>query len=243
MPMMRYDTIICDLGDVLFTPPLQSSRTLSTKYFRLIFSSSTWFEYEKGRISQEACYNHLGHELCLNPVNIRKACEERHASLRSNTNLVNFLRELKDSNQGALRIFAMSNLSQPDYEALRRDSSDVDWSLFDGIFTSFAAGRGKPDPGFYRYTLSQASLDPSRTIFIDDKPENVLSACSQGLHGLVYRDLTELKRALLNLLGDSILRGQRFLKENNGRLISMCSGVVIQENLSQLLILELTNDR
>ncbi|KAK0185482.1 hypothetical protein F5146DRAFT_937224, partial [Armillaria mellea] len=59
-----------------------------------------------------------------------------------------------------------------------------------------------------RYTLSEANLDPSRTIFIDDKPENVLSVCSQGLHGLVYRDFTEIKRELLNLLGDSMHRDE-----------------------------------
>ncbi len=147
--MAQYDAIICDLGDVLFTLPLQSSHTLSTKRLRLIFSSSTWFEYETGRISQEACYNRLGHELFLDPADIRKAVEELHASLRCNTNLASFLREFKDSNQGALHIFAMSNISQH-YEALRRDSSGMDWSLFDGIFTSFAAGRRKPDPEFYR---------------------------------------------------------------------------------------------
>ncbi|KAK0201383.1 hypothetical protein DFS33DRAFT_1276282 [Desarmillaria ectypa] len=147
------------------------------------------FEYEKGRISRQTCYDCLGHELSLIPADIRMANEELHASLRCNTNLLGFLRELKDVKQGALRIFAMSNISQPDYEALRRISSDMDWD------------------------------------------------------GLVYRDFTEVKRALFNLLGDSILRGKIFLKENRGRLTSICSGVIMQENLSQLLMLEMTNDR
>ncbi|PBK95957.1 hypothetical protein ARMGADRAFT_1163628 [Armillaria gallica] len=218
MPIAQYDTILCDLGN--FSLPLQSSHTLSTKHFRSIFSSSTWFEYETGRIAQVACYDRLGHGLSLDPADIRKAGGELHTSLRCNTNLASFLRELKDSNQGALRIFA-----------------------FDGIFTSFEAGRRKSDPEFYRYTPSEASLDPSRTIFIDDKPENVLSACSQGLHGLVYRDFTEVKRALLNLLGDSVLRGQRCLESNGRNTPILCSGVAIQEKFSQLLILEMTNDR
>ncbi|KAK0492315.1 hypothetical protein EDD18DRAFT_1079721, partial [Armillaria luteobubalina] len=78
---------------------------------------------------------------------------------------------------------------------------------FDDIFTSFAAGRRKLDAEFYQYTLSEASRDPSRTIFIDDKPENVLSACSQGIYGPVYRDFPEAKRTLINLLRDSIFGG------------------------------------
>ncbi len=119
----------------------------------------------------------------------------------------------------------------------------MDWSIFDDIFTSFAAEARKPDLKFYRYALLQANLEPSRTIFIDDKSENVLSARSQGLHGLVYRESKELKQSLLSLFGDPIQRGQRFLKENAGRLVSMCGGIAIQENFAQLLILEMTNDR
>ncbi|KAK0244716.1 HAD-like domain-containing protein [Armillaria nabsnona] len=240
--MARYDAILCDLGDVLFTWSPSANHTLPVNTLRSVLSSSTWFEYEKGRISQQTCYDRIGRELSINPVDIRKAIEESCASLRCDSGLASFLREFKDSRGGTLRIFAMSNISQPDYDALR-SVGDMDWSIFDGIFTSFAAGARKPDLGFYRYALSQANLDPSRTIFIDDKLENVLSARSQGLYGLVYRESKELKQSLLSLFGDPIQRGQRFLKENAGRLVSMCGGIAIQENFAQLLILEMTNDR
>lgn len=197
--MPRYNSIICDLGDVLFTWSLPTSDTIPPKTLRDIFSSAIWFEYEKGRVSQQTCYDRLGRELSLNPADIHKALQDSCASLKWDKNLASFFRELKDANREAVRIFAMSNISQPDYEALRSISSDMDWSIFDGIFTSFAAGKRKPELGFYHYTLTQASLDPSRTVFIDDKLENVLSARSQGLHGLVYHNFTELKQSLLNL--------------------------------------------
>ncbi|KAK0201388.1 HAD-like domain-containing protein [Desarmillaria ectypa] len=241
--MPRYDTILCDLGDVLFTwsPPPNQSLSLNT--LRRVLSSSTWFEYEKGRISQQACYDSIGRELSVSPVDVRNAIEESCASLQCNRDLVTFLRGLKDSAAGTLRIFAMSNISQPDYDALRSIAVDMDWSIFDGIFTSFAAGTRKPELKFYRYAIAKASLDPSRTIFIDDKLENVLSARSQGLHGILYRESNELKQSLLTLFRDPIQRGQRFLKENAGHLASMCGGIAIQENFAQLLILEMTNDR
>ncbi|PBK95944.1 HAD-like protein [Armillaria gallica] len=240
--MTRYDAILCDLGDVLFTWSPSANHTLPLNTLRSVLSSSTWFEYEKGRISQQTCYDRIGRELSISPVDIHKAIEESCASLRCDSGLVSFLRELKDSTGGTLRIFAMSNISQPDYDALR-SVGDMDWSIFDGIFTSFAAGARKPDLKFYKYALLQVNLEPSRTIFIDDKLENVLSARSQGLHGLVYRESKELKQSLLSLFGDPIQRGQRFLKENAGRLVSMCGGIAIQENFAQLLILEMTNDR
>ncbi|KAK0185517.1 HAD-like domain-containing protein [Armillaria mellea] len=240
--MARYDAILCDLGDVLFTWSPSANHILPVTTLRSVLSSSTWFEYEKGRISQQTCYDRIARELSISPVDIRKAIEESCASLRCDSGLVGFLRELKDSTGGVLRIFAMSNISQPDYDVLR-SVGDMDWSIFDGIFTSFAAGARKPDLGFYRYVMSQANLEPSRTIFIDDKSENVLSARSQGLYGLVYRESKKLKQSLLSLFGDPIQRGRRFLKENAGRLVSTCGGIAIHENFAQLLILEITNDR
>ncbi|KAK0460196.1 HAD-like domain-containing protein [Desarmillaria tabescens] len=243
MAMARYNAILCGLGDVLFTwsPPPNSTLPLNT--LRRVLSSSTWFEYEKGRISQQACYDSLGRELSISPIYVRKAIEESCASLRCNLDLVNFLRELKDSTGETLRIFGISNISQPDYDALRSIADNMDWSIFDGIFTSFAARTRKPELKFYRYALSQANLEPSRTIFIDDKLENVLSARSQGVHGIVYREPKELKQSLLSLFGDPVQRGQNFLKENAGHFVSMCGGIAIQENFAQLLILEMTNDR
>ncbi|PBK62197.1 hypothetical protein ARMSODRAFT_980970 [Armillaria solidipes] len=208
--MARHDAILCDLGDVLFTWSPSSNHTLPVNTLRSVLSSSTWFEYEKGRISQQMCYDRVGRELSISPVDIRKAIEESCASLRCDSGL---------------------------------SIGDMDWPIFNGIFTSFVVGAHKPDLGFYRYVLSQANLEPSRTIFIDDKSENVLSARFQGLYGLVYHKSKELKQSLLSLFGDPIQRGQRFLKENAGRLVSMCGGIAIQENFAQLLILEMTNVR
>ncbi|ESK96745.1 hypothetical protein Moror_6705 [Moniliophthora roreri MCA 2997] len=58
----------------------------------------------------------------------------------------------------------------------------------------------------------------------------------QGLPG-------PLKRSLLYLAYDEILRGEIFLKCNAGFLTSTCDGILIEENFSQLLIFELTGDR
>ncbi|KAG7442267.1 uncharacterized protein BT62DRAFT_922697 [Guyanagaster necrorhizus] len=150
MPMAPYDAIICDLSDLLFTWSARSNCTLSTELPLLNFSSSTWLEYEKGRISQETCYARLGHEFSLDPVDIRKAAEDSCASLKWDTNLENFFHGLKDENRETMCVFAMFNISQPGYEALWSVSADMNWSIFDSIFTSFAAGRRKPDLGFYR---------------------------------------------------------------------------------------------
>lgn len=105
---------------------------------------------------------------------------------------------------------------------------------------------GKPHLGFYKQVLNQTGLDPHRVIFVDDKLENVLTARSLGLHGIVFPrgGADQVKRALRNLLGDPVLRAQAWLARNRGLLQSVTdTGIVLRENFAQLLILELTEDK
>ena len=51
-----------------------------------------------------------------------------------------------------------------------------------------AAGARKPDLEFFNIVLADAGLNPSKTVFVDDKIENVEAGRSLGLHGLVYTD-------------------------------------------------------
>jgi hypothetical protein len=58
-----------------------------------------------------------------------------------------------------------------------------------------------------------------------DRPENVM-------------------HSLRNLIGDPVTRGREFLHRNAGMHNSITdNGTALKENLSQLLILEMTNDR
>ena len=76
---------------------------------------------------------------------------------------------------------------------------------------SAAAHRRKPNIGFYKHVIKETGIDPSRTIFIDDRPENVLAARSFGMHGIVFDDQAEVIRKLKNLCGDPVSRGNNFL--------------------------------
>lgn len=237
----NFDTIIFDIGDVLFSWSPNTRTSISPKMLRKILSSSTWYEYERGQLDEVECYGRVGNEFSIHPEEVRRALDQARNSLDPNEDLISLIRELKDLDP-TLKVFAMSNISIPDYQFLRTKA--VDWSLFDRIFTSGAAGERKPNLGFYRYVLSETGCDPYRTIFVDDKQENVLSARSLGLHGIVCDDHTKVKRSLRNLLGDPVIRGQEFLQRNAGKHYSVTDNdVELRENFGQLLILEATEDR
>ncbi|KAJ6455227.1 HAD-like domain-containing protein [Mycena sanguinolenta] len=242
--LKSFNAVIFDIGDVLFNWSANTTTTISPRTLRQILACSTWFDYERGKLSEAACYGRVGTEFSLPPEEIRQAFIQARESLQSNDDLIAFIRELKERSDGTLRVFAMSNISLPDYKILQ--TKKADWDLFDRIFTSGEAGERKPHLGFYRYVLNEAKLDPRRVIFVDDKFENVLSARSFGLHGIVYTkgDSDSVKCALRSLIDDPTLRGRDYLRQNARRLHSITDdGSTLQENFAQLLILELMGDR
>jgi hypothetical protein len=60
-----YNALIFDTDHVLL--PVTTT-SVSTKKLKDILSSPTWFEYERGRISQEVCYERVGQALSLTPA-------------------------------------------------------------------------------------------------------------------------------------------------------------------------------
>ncbi|KAA1473914.1 HAD-like protein [Dentipellis sp. KUC8613] len=238
----RCTTLILDIGDVLFTWSPKTTTTISPRTLKNILSSPTWHKYECGRISQDHCYRLVGEQFSIDPQELAQAFEDARDSLQPDNDFIHFVRALKTESQGKLRVFAMSNISQPDYEVLR--TKPADWAIFDDIFTSAGAGMRKPNLSFYKHVLEKTGTDARTAAFVDDKLDNVLSARSLGLHGVVFDSAANVRQALRCLVSDPISRGQTFLHKRAGRLESVTNtGLEIGDNFAQLLILEATNDR
>ncbi|KAI9763568.1 MAG: hypothetical protein M1840_000430 [Geoglossum simile] len=239
---MAITTLILDLGDVLFHWSPQTKTAISPLTLKRILSTPTWFEYERGKISQDDCYQRISEQFAIDPSEVADAFTQAQDSLQCNEELVSAIRKLKAESDNTLQVYAMSNVSRPDYEVLRTKSAD--WSIFDRVFTSGAVGERKPNLGFYQHVLNATQAAPQSTIFVDDQSDNVLSARSVGLHGIIYENPPQVLRAIHNLIGDPVERGRAFLRENSKNLKSINScNITFEENFTQLLILEATNQR
>jgi len=71
-----------------------------------------------------------------------------------------------------------------------------DFSVF---FSSCFLGLRKPDEAIYRVALSVTQRAPDRCLFIDDREHHVDGAREAGMHALLYTNLAELKRELVEL--------------------------------------------
>ena len=101
------------------------------------------------------------------------------------------LRELHDA---GTRLYVLSNMPSEVWPAI---SELFDWfSLFDGAVVSGDEKLVKPDPAIYRVVVDRFGVDPATAAFVDDRPPNVAAASALGFEGILFTDVTALRRAL-----------------------------------------------
>lgn len=108
--------------------------------------------------------------------------------------VVAILTELRDSHVG---LYALSNFSGELFRQARPRFPFLDW--FDGLVISGDEGMIKPDDRIYRVLIDRFGLTPSRTVFIDDREDNVAGARAAGLTGIHFRSAAGLRTELTRL--------------------------------------------
>ncbi len=104
-------------------------------------------------------------------------------------------------------VYLMSNTNEIHYDLFIRDLQlrfgyrEFD-SLFDKSFFSFDLHLCKPDPDFFIYLLDRYKMKPEETLFIDDTPENILTAQKLGIR--TYHNLTGAR--VVNLFENGLLK-------------------------------------
>lgn len=76
------------------------------------------------------------------------------------------------------RLFVLSNMSKEYIEFLRNMPV---YQYFDSEIISCEVGLIKPEKEIYSLLLERFNLDPSQTMFIDDRKENVVAAAELGI--------------------------------------------------------------
>lgn len=92
-------------------------------------------------------------------------------------------------------LFGITNFGVEFWDMFRPTAPIFD--LFRDIVVSGAEKLVKPDPAIYRLAIDRFGIDPARTLFIDDRQDNVESATACGLQGHVFRDHATLEAELI----------------------------------------------
>lgn len=241
---MVHDTVLVDLHNVLFISP--SFDDEQKKTLLAIRQTLSWFEYEKGFIDQKQAYESVSLETGgrIDQDKIEKLIIQGHSSLKIQDPVFQALKRLKTTH--GCHLFALSNISRPDYESLQSRFGDLLNELFERVLTSYTYGDRKPCLSFFRRILVEIDRTPDQVVFIDDEIDNIVAAASLGIRTVhaSKKNINESVRILYNLCRrDACASGLEYLRENAGQHTSIRSdGKEIKENFSQMLLLEATND-
>ena len=92
---------------------------------RSILSSAIWIEYECGHIEQDVCYHQVAQHFSVPALEVAEAFSQARDSLQPNNTMVSFIHELKEASRGAVKFYAMSNVSKEDYAVL--STNEMKW--------------------------------------------------------------------------------------------------------------------
>ncbi|KAI5862500.1 Haloacid dehalogenase-like hydrolase-domain-containing protein [Durotheca rogersii] len=233
----RPRAVVFDLGDVLFSWSAKTTTTIPARKLREILSTPIWYSYDRGEITRDACYELSAQKFSLSAVEIAEAFSQARESLQPDAAIVSFLQELKKD--PTVKVYAMSNIGKEDFEEL---TTKIEWTLFDRVFTSAAAGKRKPELGFYRDVLDHIGLTGSQVLFIDDKGENVHAAQSLGIRAFVFGESTIHR--LHRIFDSAVGKGWGYLFQNAKHCDSVTdSGVSFKDNFAKLLIADSLQDQ
>ncbi len=115
--------------------------------------------------------------------------ETMSGAIEDSVELLQELHDLPDDRR--VRLVALTNWSADTFAVARARFGFLD--LFEGIVVSGEEGVAKPDPEIFEVLVRRHGLDPSRTLFVDDKPVNIEAAETAGLAGLLFTDAAALR--------------------------------------------------
>ena len=199
---VSYSTVIFDLGGVLIDwNPRYVYRTIfkSEEEIDWFFNNVTTHDWNENQdagypialATEELIQKHPDWE-----KEIRAFYDRWEEMLGGPINeTVEILKELKQNPD--LKLYALTNWSAETFPVALERYEFLNW--FDGRLVSGEEKTRKPFADIYQKLIDKFSIDPSKTIFIDDSLRNVKGAEALGIKGILFENPLQLKTELTKL--------------------------------------------
>jgi len=192
MSDVKINTIVFDLGNVLVDVDYRLfTDAMGWDYdaFMAFYATDFFREFETGKRSEAEYFVELNKHIHLNEGDEQRYRDNIHRSfpLRPKTwAMVHWLKK-------HYNIILFSNTNSLDYNAV--DNKIELKRVIRSSFVSHAQGLLKPDPAAYRRLVELFNIDPSETLFVDDRQENIDGAKKAGWHA----ELIKSEEGLFNV--------------------------------------------
>ena len=181
--MSKFKNIVFDLGGVVFARDPQKFTPEFREFFSFIYEPKMphfWEEYDRGTLSLDEVKgilcerNGCGRDLC--DAYIAEAIDMQEEIQPTKT----LIEQLKEA---GYELYVLSNMSREFIDFLRLKPV---YRHFVGEVVSCEELVVKPEAEIYRLLIERYSLDPSQTLFIDDREANIEAAEREGICGFHF---------------------------------------------------------
>ena len=160
-----------------------------------IFRSPIWGERDRSSQPEEYYIKQMIAAAPDHEENIRRVMAESEKTIRPTEYAQTWISYLKEQGYD---LYILSNYAQDTLDKTRHLMTFL--PLMDGAVFSCEEKLIKPEPEIYRLLLTRYQLEPARTIFIDDRPDNCRVARDLGLHTIEFHDFRQAAQELEALL-------------------------------------------
>jgi glucose-1-phosphatase len=196
------DSVIFDLGGVIlnidYQLPVKAFQRLGLTDFNLRFSQTNqqnlFNDYETGIIGSDVFVDAI-RELLPPSTSTAQIIDAWNSILLDLPEQRLLLLEKTAENH---RIFLLSNTNELHIQSFHKylqHSFQIEnlGKLFEKVYYSFQIGLRKPSQAVFNFVLSDAGIDPTKTLFIDDSIQHILAARECGIlsHHLDKEDLVD----------------------------------------------------
>lgn len=189
----KIENVIFDVGNVLmdfgWEAYLESFGFSPEKYEKIAdatFRSNVWNERDRGVLTEEEYVKQCIELAPEYAKDIREVMRRTPECITIMDYAETWVKYLK--NQG-INIYILSNYGN---YMLKKNRSQMTFLKYaDGAVFSCEVKQLKPEPEIYETLLNRYAINPSKSVFLDDKKENCEGAEKLGMHSILFKDFKQ----------------------------------------------------
>ncbi|MFH1591587.1 MAG: HAD-IA family hydrolase [archaeon] len=189
--------VVFDMGGVFFNDGLEEVKTKANAAFGInpkeiddALRGPFAKEYRIGEIEPEEFWRRMKDRFKLDDIELFRRIF--FCAYRPQPAIISIITDLKKNNN---KVGFHSN--GPRDRSLYLDELYHFRDLFDFGYFSYEAHAWKPEMHFYRYLIQHAGIDPSDTIYVDDKEDNLVPASALGMEGVLFESAEKLRQLFI----------------------------------------------
>ncbi len=180
------DALVLDFGGVVFLP----KHIAVINFIKNTFSLEDKKDYDGNKIWDKCAVNNpflkveFWQEYATN-IGLKKEIGNQLHNIFFESNLLFPETEelIKKAKKQGKKIYYLTNTKPKIFDS-RNSSYILDY--FDGGLTDLEAGVSKPDPKIYQILIQKFNLIPEKTLYLDDKLENIETGKKLGFKSILY---------------------------------------------------------